>query len=744
MDHWVRMALWPQALIYGILLAGLLVGIWEWEDLALRHRWPTGSRVMLTVGVPVALIIVNRWGPMDVPYGVFVVALMAMWYLVPRSVWNLVGSAAVLMATTVQSVAAFGWSWRTGLDLIMIVGLSLVLLMSTHQRTDLPSRVVVYAGISGVALVYMTINHDPVHDLLISLTVASVGSAYIVGRANRNQRWDRDIYRAEHDALTGALTRHGLDSWLHQRTAEAQSPGLVVACDLDDFKWFNDTWGHDLGDQVLQTFAHRLQSELRDQDAVVRPGGDEFTVWMPGVSAELAPLLVQRLHHAVTDSAYTLTTGPFHLGVSIGWAVGALSEDTAQAADQNLLQAKRQGKNRVAHAHEEHPLSSETPKRLAQLGWLGDAARAIWAHWSTAAVLTNTAGRIIAVNPAYEQLTGRPWAELAEQKPGVNSAGETPPEVYQALWHTLQEGTAWQGSLKNRRPDGTTWWAQELIVPIYVGTQVVGYWGNIRERQSHDDLPMAGRTATPEDTPQRQFLQDLTFAVVFQPLVDLRTESVLGHEALIRPQRQGLAVTPLDMFAEAVTAGMDAQADLACLQAICRTLEAMGTWPPDQKLFVNMRSTTLKDPPTFHQYLQSLAAMVPWGQLVVEVSEQGTTVIHDWEAWARLYPHVVFAQDDVGAGEADLARLVRLHPTWVKIDISLIARIVDDAASRTLVRALTQWAHGMGAQVIAEGVETVAQATILRQMDVDAGQGYLWAPPTPHLATRIPHCSQPL
>lgn len=73
MDHWVRMALWPQALIYGILLAGLLVGIWEWEDLALRHRWPTGSRVMLTVGVPVALIIVNRWGPMDVPYGVFVV-----------------------------------------------------------------------------------------------------------------------------------------------------------------------------------------------------------------------------------------------------------------------------------------------------------------------------------------------------------------------------------------------------------------------------------------------------------------------------------------------------------------------------------------------------------------------------------------------------------------------------------------------------------------------------------------------
>ncbi len=157
----------------------------------------------------------------------------------------------------------------------MIVGLSLVLLMPTHQRTDLLSRVVVYAGISGGALVYITINHDPVHDLLMSLTVASVGSAYSVGRANRNQRWDRDIYRAEHDALTGALTRQGLDSWLHQRLAETQSPGLIVACGLDDFKWFNDPLDHDLGDQVLQTFAHRLQIELRNQDAVVRSGGDE-------------------------------------------------------------------------------------------------------------------------------------------------------------------------------------------------------------------------------------------------------------------------------------------------------------------------------------------------------------------------------------------------------------------------------------------------------------------------------------
>ncbi len=730
----------PRDVIYGTLLAGLLVGIWEWEDLALRKRWPTESRVVLSLGVPVALIFVNRWGPMDVPYGVQVVALIALWYLVPRSSWTLVGSAAIFVSTAIQAVATFGWSRRTGIDLLMITVLTLVLHITTRPNSGFRFRVLLYTSVTGTAVIFMLMNHDPVHDLLISVTVASLAAAYILGRVNREQRWEQDIYWAEHDALTDALTRHGLDTWLHQLTPEARSSGLMIACDLDDFKWFNDTWGHDLGDQVLQAFAHRLRTELRDQDALVRPGGDEFTVWIPSVSSETATEIVQRLHRAVTEQPYDLSTGPFHLGVSMGWVYGALSEHTAQTADQNLLRAKRQGKNRFADPDDHSPESlADTNVPFAQLGWLGDAARALWGRWPTAAVLTNTAGRIVAVNPAYERLTGRTWAEVAEQKPGLNTAGETLPDVYRELWHTLQEGKIWQGSLKNRRPDGTTWWAQEWIVPIQVGTQVVGYWGNLWERKQDDNFPSIVDSPIPDETHGQRFLKNLIFDVVFQPLVDLHTESVLGYEVLIRPLRQGHPISPLVLFAEAAQAGVDNQVDLACLQAIRHTLGMMEAWPPDQKLFVNVRSTTLKDPIIFRRHLQSLAEVVPWGQLVVEVSERGTTAIQDWDALARLYPHVIFAQDDVGAGEADLARLVQLRPAWVKIDISLIVRIVDDDASRELVGALTQWAHGMGARVIAEGVETLAQGDILRQFGVDAGQGYLWAHPTPHLEMVIPH-----
>ena len=105
-------ALWPHAVVYGTLLAGLLIGIWEWDNRALSKRWPENSRAALVLGVPAALVFVNYWGPAHVPYGVQVVSLLAMWYFLPPSFWNWLGSAAILMSTAVQSISIFGWSPR--------------------------------------------------------------------------------------------------------------------------------------------------------------------------------------------------------------------------------------------------------------------------------------------------------------------------------------------------------------------------------------------------------------------------------------------------------------------------------------------------------------------------------------------------------------------------------------------------------------------------------------------------------
>lgn len=731
---------WPRVVIEGLSLAGVLVGLWEWEDLVLRPRGTTGSRVVLTLGVPLMLVLINRWGPTIVPFGVLVVALLAMWYLVPRSAWNLVGSAAVVLILAVQAASTGGGGRQTGIELGMVLALILVLHVAARRAAWFRTRIFWYVGVTGATAIYMFLSRVPVPQLVISVVVAGVAGAYMVGRADREHRWEHDIYRAEHDALTGALTRHGLDAWIRRLTPQARSLGLIVACDLDDFKWLNDTWGHALGDQVLQAVAKRLRAELRDVDAVVRPGGDEFTVWMPGVPAEAAEALVQRLHRAVTQG-YDLAPGSVHLGVSMGWACGALTEETARVADQHLLRAKRQGKNRVAKASATDSIPAD--KGWVHLGWLGDAARALWALWPTAAVLTNRDGRIVAVNPAYEQLTGRTWADLANQSPGINSAGETPPEVYRALWHALQQGKTWQGVLKNRRPDGTIWWGQEFIVPVWLGGQVVGYWGSVQEYRPDNKNDPTASDAPPASVSAWRFFQDMTLDVAFQPLVDLRTETVFGYEALIRPRRQGQPIAPGTVFAEAVQAGVVDQLDGACLRAVRRALRRAEPWPSGCHLFINVRCTTLTRPARFRRHLEELNAWVPSGQLVIEVSERGTTAVSDWEALARRYPHVLFAQDDVGVGEADLARLVRLRPAWIKLDIALVTRVADDEAARTLVGALTQWAHGLGTRVVAEGVETEIQRDILRTLGVDGGQGFLWAPPAPNFARDLLRCSPP-
>jgi len=161
---------------------------------------------------------------------------------------------------------------------------------------------------------------------------------------------------AHTDALTGALNRHAL---LRQGQAlvQAARPGqLVAVCmiDLDGFKAVNDQHGHAVGDQLLQQLAQRLQQLLRGSDQVVRTGGDEFVVVVPGLqSAAEADTVAAKLLQAAA--------GPFALGdvvCRVGLSVGyALAPDDAAdittlmaQADAAMYAAKAAGKNRARRA----------------------------------------------------------------------------------------------------------------------------------------------------------------------------------------------------------------------------------------------------------------------------------------------------------------------------------------------------------------------------------------------------------
>lgn len=160
-------------------------------------------------------------------------------------------------------------------------------------------------------------------------------------------------HRATHDALTGLANRSLLLDQLGRAMARlGRRRGVVgvLFCDLDGFKSLNDTFGHRIGDAVLQEAAARILRAVRREDLVVRMGGDEFViVCEPGETAELARV-AERVRVAL-DSPLRVQQRDFALTVSIGVAhvdERAISpEDLMRRADLAMYRAKQAGRNRV-------------------------------------------------------------------------------------------------------------------------------------------------------------------------------------------------------------------------------------------------------------------------------------------------------------------------------------------------------------------------------------------------------------
>lgn len=157
------------------------------------------------------------------------------------------------------------------------------------------------------------------------------------------------LHLAEHDALTGILNRHGMDSALSRITPSLERSMALLSIDLDGFKQVNDLHGHGAGDVLLIKVAERLARQLRPEDLLARMGGDEFMVVVRDIGVDRAAPLVDRLIDAIAAVPYEIGGGSLvHVGASIGFA--CLPEDAAgtvelrQRADLALYAAKGAGK----------------------------------------------------------------------------------------------------------------------------------------------------------------------------------------------------------------------------------------------------------------------------------------------------------------------------------------------------------------------------------------------------------------
>ena len=211
--------------------------------------------------------------------------------------------------------------------------------------------------------------------------------------------------------------------------------------------------------------------------------------------------------------------------------------------------------------------------------------------------------------------------------------------------------------------------------------------------------------------------------LAFQPIVDLTEESVVGVEVLARfagPPLRG----PDRWFAEANTVGLGVDLEILSIR---EALTALPDLAPPLYLSVNVSPMVAASP-----LLTDVLAGAPLERLVLEITEHER--VADYDALNRqLAPlrqeGLRLAVDDAGSGFASFRHVLKLSPDIVKLDTSLVHEIDSDSLLRALGYTLTAFASALGAQVVAEGVETQREMDALRFLGVRFAQGYLLGRP---------------
>lgn len=154
------------------------------------------------------------------------------------------------------------------------------------------------------------------------------------------------------DALTGVLSRRALFEALDAEVARAQRHNIALSClmiDIDRFKIFNDTYGHQFGDKILQRIAQVISGHCRINDHLGRYGGEEFLIILPETRIDGATTFAERVRSAVAETSLDQIEDRVTLSIGVAeWRDGDGSASRLiSQADRALLEAKAAGRNRT-------------------------------------------------------------------------------------------------------------------------------------------------------------------------------------------------------------------------------------------------------------------------------------------------------------------------------------------------------------------------------------------------------------
>jgi EAL domain-containing protein (putative c-di-GMP-specific phosphodiesterase class I) len=237
-----------------------------------------------------------------------------------------------------------------------------------------------------------------------------------------------------------------------------------------------------------------------------------------------------------------------------------------------------------------------------------------------------------------------------------------------------------------------------------------------------------------------EIIEERLLEAHFQPIVELRTGKILGYEGLIRGPAGSPLRAPVELFEIAAAQGQILRLERLCRQTVLESYAALGL---PNKLFLNVRPHCLALPTMgaagTADLLNRLGLKAE--RIVIELTENQP--FSDYFAVREVlcvYRKLGFkiAIDDLGEGFASFRLWSELRPEYVKADMHFVQGIDSDPFKLEFLKAVQRIADTCGSLIVAEGVEKVAELSVIRDLGIAFGQGNLIAPPAPSPPRRIP------
>lgn len=247
------------------------------------------------------------------------------------------------------------------------------------------------------------------------------------------------------------------------------------------------------------------------------------------------------------------------------------------------------------------------------------------------------------------------------------------------------------------------------------------------------DETAAASTAAHPLFDARKAIENGEFRVHYQPQVQLADNRLVGAEALVRWRGPDGLVAPGSFMNEVERARSLAPLLQFVMNTSSREMARWIRWVPDLKVAINSSASDLEDNDLVG-VMRGMLAM--WGlapqHIKLEITE--TSLMQNPAAGIATLAAlrelgIRTAIDDFGTGYSSLAWLKELPVDELKIDRSFVQRMTEDTRDRRLVGSVVELAHALNLTVVAEGIETAATATLLRDMGCDVGQGYYYSRP---------------